>query len=236
MESMSGSVPLRSATSEAILREIRADIITRKLKPGQKLTEQSVCEKYGISRSPVRTIFQQLEKEGMVIMLGNGCKQIVPFERSDPVSYTHLHAVSLGKRGGLFPVRNELFAPLPVKDLEKIIRPRAGDPVGVFRALAVTGAAGEADHRVDAELFGKQYGIFEIGVIRRGGFCVGMQDVYKRQVVGCGVRKARRERELRLWRQHDIAYVNACAETVRAAILVVGVSHLIDRSRKYRCV
>ena len=82
MESMSGSVPLRSATSEAILREIRADIITRKLKPGQKLTEQSVCEKYGISRSPVRTIFQQLEKEGMVIMLGNGCKQIVPFERN----------------------------------------------------------------------------------------------------------------------------------------------------------
>lgn len=72
MESMSGSVPLRSATSEAILREIRADIITRKLKPGQKLTEQSVCEKYGISRSPVRTIFQQLEKEGMVMMLGNG--------------------------------------------------------------------------------------------------------------------------------------------------------------------
>ena len=47
------------------------------------------------------------------------------------------------------------------------------------------------------------------------------------------MRKARRERELRLWRQHDIAYVNACAETVRAAILVVGVSHLIDRSRKY---
>ena len=51
MESIKGSVPLRSAASEAILRQIRADIITRKLKRGQKLTEQSVCQKYGISRS-----------------------------------------------------------------------------------------------------------------------------------------------------------------------------------------
>ncbi len=112
MESMSGSVPLRSATSEAILREIRADIITRKLKPGQKLTEQSVCEKYGISRSPVRTIFQQLEKEGMVMMLGNGCKQIVPFERSDLLDlYDYRHYIETNAVKNIFESRRR-YAPL----------------------------------------------------------------------------------------------------------------------------
>lgn len=65
MDGIKLAAGLRSAASEAIIRQIRADIITRRLKPGQKLTEQSVCEKFGISRSPVRTIFQQLEKEGM---------------------------------------------------------------------------------------------------------------------------------------------------------------------------
>ena len=112
MESIKGSVPLRSAASEAILRQIRADIITRKLKPGQKLTEQSVCQKYGISRSPVRTIFQQLEKEGMIVMLDNGCKQIVPFERSDLLDlYDYRHYIETNAVKDIFK-RERKYAPL----------------------------------------------------------------------------------------------------------------------------
>lgn len=112
MDGIKRAAGLRSAASEAVIRQIRADIITRRLKPGQKLTEQSVCEKFGISRSPVRTIFQQLEKEGMVIMLDNGCKQIVAFERSDLLDlYDFRHYIETSAVKNIFE-RTRRYAPL----------------------------------------------------------------------------------------------------------------------------
>lgn len=112
MNSTKHTTGLRSAASEAVIRQLRADIITRRLKPGQKLTEQSVCDKFGISRSPVRTIFQQLEKEGMVIMLDNGCKQIVAFERQDLLDlYDFRHYIETAAVRNIFE-RDRKYAPL----------------------------------------------------------------------------------------------------------------------------
>lgn len=73
----------RSAVSSEVLQEIRRDIILQNYLPGTNLTEQSICEKYNISKSPTRQILQQLKNEGFVNMLDNGCKQIVEFTRND---------------------------------------------------------------------------------------------------------------------------------------------------------
>ena len=50
----------------SLLGKLQKDILTGKLKPGQKLTEQSLCKAYGVSRTPVREALRQLETDGLV--------------------------------------------------------------------------------------------------------------------------------------------------------------------------
>lgn len=52
--------------STGLLGKIQKDILTGKLKPGQKLTEQELCRTYGVSRTPVREALRQLETDGLV--------------------------------------------------------------------------------------------------------------------------------------------------------------------------
>lgn len=52
--------------SNSLLGKLQKDILTGKLKPGQKLTEQQLCETYGVSRTPVREALRQLESDGLV--------------------------------------------------------------------------------------------------------------------------------------------------------------------------
>ena len=50
---------------------LREDILSGKLKDGQKLTEKSVCDTYGVSRTPVREALSRLETEGLVESIPN---------------------------------------------------------------------------------------------------------------------------------------------------------------------
>ena len=57
--------------STSLLGKLQRDILTGKLKPGQKLTEQQLCKTYGVSRTPVREALRQLELEGLVKIIPN---------------------------------------------------------------------------------------------------------------------------------------------------------------------
>ncbi|NLY82791.1 MAG: GntR family transcriptional regulator [Clostridiales bacterium] len=50
---------------------IRKDILSGTIKSGIKLTEQSICEKYNVSRTPVREALRQLESEGLIENIPN---------------------------------------------------------------------------------------------------------------------------------------------------------------------
>lgn len=50
---------------------LKEDILAGRMKNGQKLTEQAICEKYKVSRTPVREALVQLEMEGLVEMIPN---------------------------------------------------------------------------------------------------------------------------------------------------------------------
>jgi DNA-binding GntR family transcriptional regulator len=54
--------PLR----ESIAESIRESIINGKIKPGERLLEPNVAKLLGVSRTPVREAFFQLESEGLV--------------------------------------------------------------------------------------------------------------------------------------------------------------------------
>lgn len=57
-----GNMPM----SISLLNKLQKDIITGKLRPGQKLTEQDLCKEYEVSRTPVREALRQLEADGLV--------------------------------------------------------------------------------------------------------------------------------------------------------------------------
>ena len=50
----------------SLLGKLQKDILTGKLKPGEKLTEQNLCRLYCVSRTPVREALRQLEADGLV--------------------------------------------------------------------------------------------------------------------------------------------------------------------------
>lgn len=52
--------------SGVLFSQLQKDILTGKLKAGQKLTEQELCKTYGVSRTPVREALRQLETDGLV--------------------------------------------------------------------------------------------------------------------------------------------------------------------------
>jgi len=54
---------------EQIVSSLRESIIKGELNPGQKLTEPELAEKLGISRTPIREAFRQLESEGFLTVI-----------------------------------------------------------------------------------------------------------------------------------------------------------------------
>lgn len=59
----------RTPLRESIVNSIRDSITRGKLKPGERLWETVVAEQLGVSRTPIREAFLQLESEGLVEVL-----------------------------------------------------------------------------------------------------------------------------------------------------------------------
>lgn len=63
----SSSQPL----SSNLYTELQEDILTGRLRPGDKLTEQKICNEYKVSRTPVREALRQLEMDGLIENIPN---------------------------------------------------------------------------------------------------------------------------------------------------------------------
>ena len=49
-----------------LYERLYADILTGRLRPGEVLSETRIADQHGISRTPVREVFQRLAKEGLL--------------------------------------------------------------------------------------------------------------------------------------------------------------------------
>jgi DNA-binding GntR family transcriptional regulator len=61
-----GSELLRRTASEAVAEQLRAQILTGELKPGARLRQAEVAERFGVSTTPVREAFALLQAQGLV--------------------------------------------------------------------------------------------------------------------------------------------------------------------------
>lgn len=57
--------PMTTA-SDKIYEQISADIVSGALEPGQKLDEQAIASRFGVSRTPIRETFKRLASAGLV--------------------------------------------------------------------------------------------------------------------------------------------------------------------------
>ena len=49
---------------------LRRDIVSGQIKPGDKLVEMALAERYGVSRTPIREALRRLEQDGLVQRVG----------------------------------------------------------------------------------------------------------------------------------------------------------------------
>jgi len=64
----SSTIPRRSLQDE-IASRLRSEIVEGVWAPGSRLQERVLCERYGVSRSPLRETFQVMAKEGLLELL-----------------------------------------------------------------------------------------------------------------------------------------------------------------------
>ncbi|MCK5351495.1 GntR family transcriptional regulator [bacterium] len=79
---------------ESIVEDLQDKIIMGQLKPGQRMVEAELCEKMGISRSPLREAFRVLESQG--------------FLAHEPRKGMHVSRVSLAELENIYAIRANL--------------------------------------------------------------------------------------------------------------------------------
>ena len=57
--------------AQKVAESIAIDILTGTLRPGQRISERVLCDKYALSRTPIREILNQLSSTGLVTLIPN---------------------------------------------------------------------------------------------------------------------------------------------------------------------
>jgi DNA-binding GntR family transcriptional regulator len=62
---------IRRSLHEEIVERLRDLIVDNVLKPGEKIQEAELCERFGVSRTPLREALKALAAEGLITLLPN---------------------------------------------------------------------------------------------------------------------------------------------------------------------
>jgi len=93
---------------ESIVEDLQDKIIREQLEPGQRIVESELCEKMGISRSPLREAFRVLESQGFLV--------------HEPRKGMHVSRVSLEELENIYVIRANL------ESLATCLAVKNGDP------------------------------------------------------------------------------------------------------------
>lgn len=79
---------LYTTSADYVYQELRHSIITKQLKPGQRLPEVNIAVQMGVSRTPVREALRRLASEGLVLIIPNsGARLASPTRREMEDTY-----------------------------------------------------------------------------------------------------------------------------------------------------
>ncbi|GFE62494.1 GntR family transcriptional regulator [Geobacter sp. AOG2] len=81
---------------EKILENIRDAIISGALKAGSRVSEPDLAERYGISRTPIREAFRQLESEGYLTVIPRRGAVVSEFSEKDVEEFYAIKSILEG--------------------------------------------------------------------------------------------------------------------------------------------
>jgi len=99
---------------EKILETIREAILKGTLKPGEKVAEPELAERFGISRTPIREAFRQLESEGYLTVIPRKGAVVAALSEQDVQEFYAIKSILEGYAAELAATR------LSEKDIEKL--------------------------------------------------------------------------------------------------------------------
>ncbi|PLX83910.1 MAG: GntR family transcriptional regulator [Desulfuromonas sp.] len=92
---------------EKILETIRESILRGTLKPGEKVAEPDLAERFGISRTPIREAFRQLESEGYLTVIPRKGAVVTALSEQDVQEFYAIKSILEGYAAALAAVRLE---------------------------------------------------------------------------------------------------------------------------------
>lgn len=95
------AAPLR----EEVVRLLRQEILDQDLLPGQRITEASLCERFGVSRTVIRESLRHLESERLITLLPNRGPIVTVLSRHEIESLYEVRRNLEGLAGELFARR-----------------------------------------------------------------------------------------------------------------------------------
>lgn len=95
------AAPLRQRVVEILRQEILDDV----LHPGERLLENTLCERYGVSRTVIREAMRQLESERLITMLPNRGPIVTVLTVDDIEALYEVRRALEGLAGELFAER-----------------------------------------------------------------------------------------------------------------------------------
>lgn len=99
---------------EKILETIRESILKGTLKPGEKVAEPELAERFGISRTPIREAFRQLESEGYLTVIPRKGAVVTELSERDVSEFYAIKSILEGYAARLAAAR------LKDRDIERL--------------------------------------------------------------------------------------------------------------------
>ena len=93
---MKKSVEKHLTLRERILETIRDAIMSGALKPGEKVAEPELAARFGISRTPIREAFRQLESEGYLTVIPRKGALVASFSAKDVEEFYAIKSILEG--------------------------------------------------------------------------------------------------------------------------------------------
>lgn len=92
------AAPLR----QQVVELLRIAIVAGEFQPGERLVEQPLCDRFGVSRTVVREALRQMEAEGLVTMVANRGPVVATLGFEDVRAIYEVRAALEGLAGALF--------------------------------------------------------------------------------------------------------------------------------------
>jgi len=86
---------------ERIVAFVKDSIINGRLKPGERVPEHEIAENFGISRTPIREAFRQLESEGFITVIPRKGAVVSPITAKDVSEFYAIKSLLEGYAAGL---------------------------------------------------------------------------------------------------------------------------------------